>query len=556
MTGPIRSKDKSADSNKVQPPRPPNAWILYRSHKLRQLPPDKGRAQADVSKMISSMWKNESDSVRLEYERMADERKAAHQLMYPDYRFQPVKKEEKAKQREQQKLQKQRARADKKSKRDATSTASTSAPALPPPSTVPVMPPPVVYATPYGMPPGYTMMQMPYISQSYFTNEARFGPAGPSPPLSAAPSPPETEDSPSPLPVLDEQPGPSTSNSVRPLAVLESQGSSASQPLPANTLYMPQSLLPGVQVSPTNLDIAHPLPDMQSQTTEQAQWSQQPDQQQHSQTPLSTGSVPQLPPNWNHSTSAQLPPVETQNPQDFLNFDIGFPQNNCFSDLSQGVGEALQMDGLQDILSMSGDDGVFSLANFDPLSLVSHPQGELELAVGPQAQPYDYNGDLFANFDFSSLEHLDSHSMVNVTATNDADDLTSLFQTSINPDAEEYNSIKQRQPSMFTQDVMQFLNLEVAEGGLQDTTAMTPAPPTVAPQQVRAPPQPAQHAKPMPIFTQVTNAPVAGATAQYIPPAGAVNSSIRRVAGSWKPPVAIPESPVEQAPHPWDMSAS
>src|SRR3954452_3795475 len=42
----------------VQPPRPPNAWILYRSDKLRQLPPTEPgnprRAQAEVSKMISS----------------------------------------------------------------------------------------------------------------------------------------------------------------------------------------------------------------------------------------------------------------------------------------------------------------------------------------------------------------------------------------------------------------------------------------------------------------------------------------------------------------------
>lgn len=240
-----------------------------------------------------------------------------------------------------------------------------------------------------------------------------------------------------------------------------------------------------------------------------------------------------------------------------MNFDIGFPQSSGFSELSQGVGNALLMDGLQDILSMSGDNGVFSLANFDPGSLVSHPQGELELAMGLQAQTYDYTGDLFTNFDFSSLEiPLDSNPVANTTTTNDADDLASLFQASINPEVDGYNSVKQRQPSMFTQDVMQFLNLDAADGGLQDTTAMAPTPSTVTPQQVRAPPPPAQHPQPMPIFTQVTNTPVAGGTAQYIPPAGAVNSSIRRVAGSWKPPVAIPESPVEQPSHPWDLSAS
>lgn len=240
-----------------------------------------------------------------------------------------------------------------------------------------------------------------------------------------------------------------------------------------------------------------------------------------------------------------------------MTFDIGFPQNNCFSELSQGVGNALEVDGLQDILSMSGDDGVFSLADFDPGSLVSHPQGELELAMGRQAQTYDYTGDLFTNFDFSSFDiPLDSDPVANATTTNDADDLASLFQTSINPEVDGYNFVKQRQPSMFTQDVMQFLNLDVADSGLQDTTAMASTPSTVTPQQVRAPPPPVQHAQPMPIFTQVTNTPVAEGTAQYIPPAGAVNSSIRRVAGSWKPPVVIPESPVESPSHPWDLPTS
>jgi len=310
MTGPIRSK-----GGKVQPPRPPNAWILYRSHKLRELPPVKGRAQADVSKLISDLWKKEEDSVRLNYERMADQRKAEHQQMYPHYRFQPVKKEDKAKQREQQKLEKQRARAERKTRRGATPTASTTTtPAPPPPpSTEPVMPP-VVYATPYGMPPGYTMMQMPYY-MSYTNSEARFGPAGPSPSLSAAPSPPETVNSPSPLSKLAELPGPSTSNSVRTSPIPESQSSSASQPLPANTLCVPQSLLPGTQIPHPNPEITNPFPDMQAQATEQIQWPQLPHQQQQSELALSNGVLPQFPQDWNHPTSTQLPLVEVPNPE-------------------------------------------------------------------------------------------------------------------------------------------------------------------------------------------------------------------------------------------------
>ncbi|KDQ57658.1 hypothetical protein JAAARDRAFT_93592, partial [Jaapia argillacea MUCL 33604] len=80
-------------------PRPPNAWILYRSDKLKSLPPVPAgaprRAQADVSREISLMWKNETEIVRSEYERRAELKKAQHQQLYPNYRYHPVSKAEK-----------------------------------------------------------------------------------------------------------------------------------------------------------------------------------------------------------------------------------------------------------------------------------------------------------------------------------------------------------------------------------------------------------------------------------------------------------------------------
>ncbi|KAJ7755711.1 hypothetical protein DFH07DRAFT_742999, partial [Mycena maculata] len=91
MPGPVRTPPHST-TKPVQPPRPPNAWILYRADKSKEI----GRkAQSDVSKEISAMWKAESPHIRAEYERRADLRKAEHQAMYPEYRFQPVKREEK-----------------------------------------------------------------------------------------------------------------------------------------------------------------------------------------------------------------------------------------------------------------------------------------------------------------------------------------------------------------------------------------------------------------------------------------------------------------------------
>lgn len=555
MVGPIRTNDtptegaSSSATIKVQPPRPPNAWILYRSDKLRQLPPAKGRAQADVSKTISAMWKNETDTVRLFYERMADARKAEHQRLYPDYRFQPVKREDKAKMREQQKVARERARAERRSKRGATSTQSVqSAPQPPPvaPTSAPVPTPPVVYATPYGMPPGYAMMQMSYYMTPFISNEARFGPAGPSPPLSAASSPQETTASPELQPIGEEQPTPSTSTSVLPLPISESQDSTPSQ-----------SSLMAMHYAPQSLDAQKPPLVPQSDSAAQVQaveghW--QPSLPQPDQTQASPSSEPmQSPtPDWNNLTSGQLSALDTQY-QDFLNFDVGFPECHSFTQAHQGITDVLQFEGLQDIISMSTGDGLFGLANLDPLSLVSHPQGELEVSVGSDAQPRDFSGELFANFDFSTFQQpIDSSPD---TAVNDANDLVSLLQAPNDPEEQAYSAARQRQPSLFTQDVMQFLNFEVAEGVLQDAT-LPPAAPTVSPQQVRAPPHPSSHAQPMPIFTQVTNTPVASSVGQYVPPAGAANSTVRRVGGSWKPPVTIPESLDEQTSQQWDFSAT
>lgn len=82
----------------IQPPRPPNSWILYRAWKLKQLPPpgpgEGRRNQSDVSTMLSTLWRNESTEIREYFERLADEAKAEHKLRYPNYRYQPKKKED------------------------------------------------------------------------------------------------------------------------------------------------------------------------------------------------------------------------------------------------------------------------------------------------------------------------------------------------------------------------------------------------------------------------------------------------------------------------------
>ncbi|KAH7888303.1 hypothetical protein F5I97DRAFT_1924817 [Phlebopus sp. FC_14] len=536
MTGPIRSNATAGSSRQhqeyhVQPPRPPNAWILYRSDQLKLLPPSKERrAQADVSKLISNMWKNEQESVKLHYERLADAKKAEHQRMYPTYRFQPMKKEDKERMREAKRLEKEKARADKKPKGRSATSATPTVPAGPP----------VAYATPYVLPIGYPVqMQMPHPHLlTPYHHEARFGPAGPSPPLSAASSPNGTSTSPEPQSNMQENTVPSTEASTQPSPDPESQASSSSsQPLPANMLSLPQQYLPAPQQASPNTSVTQSLPTLPPAS---GQWQQPPQLPMH-------GLPPHMTPEWNDMTSVQLPPVGAQNSEELLNFDIPFNQSQTFAEFQQGVPD----DGLQGLLSMTGANGVFSLSNISPSDILANPQGQLEIAMGPPPNTLDFNGDPFADFDFSAWESRSESSHLAdaaVAPTSVPDDFTLLFQTPNNPEISTYTTVPQRQPSLFTQDVMQFLNLEAADGTAapQDVTAVPPAAfTTVAPQQVR-PLHPA-HAQPTPIFTQMTNTPMVGYPAGYVPPAGAANSSSRRVAGSWKPSLPIPESPVEEA---------
>ncbi|PVG02983.1 hypothetical protein CPB86DRAFT_811111 [Serendipita vermifera] len=94
-----------------QPPRPANAWILYRSDKMKGMVPEPGQPrqpQADISKLIAAMWKNENPEVRAHYEALSDMKKAEHLALYPGYRFQPMKKADKDKFRAEKKAEKER----------------------------------------------------------------------------------------------------------------------------------------------------------------------------------------------------------------------------------------------------------------------------------------------------------------------------------------------------------------------------------------------------------------------------------------------------------------
>jgi hypothetical protein len=178
---------------------------------------------------------------------------------------------------------------------------------------------------------------------------------------------------------------------------------------------------------------------------------------------------------------------------------------------------------------------------------MSRPQGLYDVDMAPQAHAVDYNNQLFSNFDYDEFEQ----QMASLAAGNPSfvppaplsqEDIQSLFRTPNNPEIQAYMAARQRQPSAFTLEMMRLMELEAAEAAnieaASSSATLIPVPTTVAPHQVGI--QNLQHAAEMPIFTQVTNIETVPSGSSYVPPAGAIYSSTRRVAASWKPPLATP----------------
>ncbi|ODN90209.1 hypothetical protein L198_06227 [Cryptococcus wingfieldii CBS 7118] len=103
-------------------PRPPNAWIIY--PEMREGKAGKGLPQADVSKVISYLWKHETKENKSHYERQAAIRKEEHALKYPNYKFKPVSKDLKIKARENAKRERELEKRRKKEERQSEKTRS------------------------------------------------------------------------------------------------------------------------------------------------------------------------------------------------------------------------------------------------------------------------------------------------------------------------------------------------------------------------------------------------------------------------------------------------
>ncbi|CAG8448591.1 2157_t:CDS:10 [Diversispora eburnea] len=73
-------------------PRPPNAFILYRKSMQPEISKREGNiSNAEISKILAQLWKGESDSIRLYWQRQADFKKIEHMQAYPGYVYRPKK---------------------------------------------------------------------------------------------------------------------------------------------------------------------------------------------------------------------------------------------------------------------------------------------------------------------------------------------------------------------------------------------------------------------------------------------------------------------------------
>lgn len=84
-------------SSKEHIPRPPNAFMLYRSHMLKSRGnADPEKRQQNLSRIAGQLWRAMSKDDRAVWHKKAAEVQAAHYAKYPGYKFKPNRKSAKS----------------------------------------------------------------------------------------------------------------------------------------------------------------------------------------------------------------------------------------------------------------------------------------------------------------------------------------------------------------------------------------------------------------------------------------------------------------------------
>ncbi|KAI8979972.1 hypothetical protein BDB01DRAFT_837010 [Pilobolus umbonatus] len=91
-------KIQTSIDKKVEPRRPSNAFLLYRSAyqiKTKKLFPE--FSNRDISKYLGAMWKIADANTRNEYIQKAKERRERHKILFPNYQYKKSKSKKKEK---------------------------------------------------------------------------------------------------------------------------------------------------------------------------------------------------------------------------------------------------------------------------------------------------------------------------------------------------------------------------------------------------------------------------------------------------------------------------
>ncbi|GBC14850.2 mating-type HMG-box protein MAT1-2 [Rhizophagus irregularis DAOM 181602=DAOM 197198] len=92
---PPKAASSNAKTKIKKPPRPPNAFILYRRAKQPGIVArHQGITNNEVSKEIGRMWHEEPAEIRMKFQKMADAAKQEHMKKYPEYRYRPRRPQE------------------------------------------------------------------------------------------------------------------------------------------------------------------------------------------------------------------------------------------------------------------------------------------------------------------------------------------------------------------------------------------------------------------------------------------------------------------------------
>ncbi|KAH7185334.1 high mobility group box domain-containing protein [Fusarium flagelliforme] len=84
----VSTKDSTVGEEGQRIPRPRNRWMLYRQAKsLQIIAQNEGLTAGELSRIISTMWDNETPETQAYWHRLADQEDANHKRLYPGYKY-------------------------------------------------------------------------------------------------------------------------------------------------------------------------------------------------------------------------------------------------------------------------------------------------------------------------------------------------------------------------------------------------------------------------------------------------------------------------------------